>query len=61
MTLAERRKAAGMTQEHVAKRIDVDQASISHWEHGKYVPQRKYRKKLAKLFGCTVEELFPDR
>lgn len=57
MTLKEYRKRAGLTQEQVAKLIEVDQAAVSNWELGKYTPVRKYQKKLAKLYGCTVDEL----
>lgn len=57
MTLKERRIQAGMTQEQVAKLVDVDQAAVSHWERGKWLPLPKYQKKLAKLFRCTVDEL----
>lgn len=57
MTLKELRLKAGLTQEQVAKLIDVDQAAVSYWESGKYKPLRKYRRKLAKLYGCTAEEL----
>lgn len=58
MTLKERREARGLTQTDVAKKLNVDQSSVSHWEQGKYAPVRKYRKALAKLYGCTVDELF---
>lgn len=57
MTLKELRLKAGLTQEQVAKLVDVDQAAVSYWESGKYKPLRKYQRKLAKLYGCTVEEL----
>lgn len=57
MTLKELRLKAGLTQEQVAKLVDVEQASVSYWESGKYKPLRKYQRKLAKLYGCTVEEL----
>lgn len=57
MTLKELRMKAGLTQEQVAKIIEVDQAAVSYWESGKYKPLRKYQRKLAKLYGCTVEEL----
>lgn len=60
MTLRERRTQAGMTQEQVAKLIDVNQAAISHWEKGKWKPLAKYRKKLAKIYKCTVDELIGD-
>lgn len=57
MTLKELRLKAGLTQEQVAKLVDVEQAAVSYWESGKYKPLRKYQRKLAKLYGCTVEEL----
>ena len=57
MTLKELRKNAGLRQTDVGKRLDVDHTAISNWEAGKFRPSRKYHKKLAKLYGCTVEEL----
>lgn len=51
------RERAGLRQADVAKKLDVDQTAVSNWELGKTKPLRKYHKKLAKLFGCTVEEL----
>ncbi len=46
-----------LTQGEVAKKLNVDQAAISHWESGTNAPLRKYRKKLAKIYGVTVDEL----
>ena len=57
MTLKELREKAGLRQMDVSKRMDIDQTAVSHWESGKFRPSRKYHKKLAKLYGCTVEEL----
>lgn len=56
-TLKELRVAAGLRQEDVAKKLNVDQTAVSNWERGKNRPCTKYRKKLAKLYGCTVEQL----
>lgn len=56
MTMKERRLKAGLTQENVAKIIEVDQTAVSLWENGKK-PLLKHRVKLAKLYGCTVDEL----
>lgn len=59
MTLKERREAAGILQETVSKKLDVSQGTVSKWESGSTRRiSRKYHKKLAKLYGCTVEELF---
>lgn len=57
MTLKDLRLKAGLKQEQVAKLVDVDQGAVSNWEIGKYVPVRKYREKLAKLYGCTADEI----
>lgn len=57
MTLRELRTNAGLLQEDVAKMLDIDQAAVSHWERGKNNPSKKYRRKLSKLYGCTVDEL----
>lgn len=57
MTLKELRKRAGKTQEEVALKMHVNQAAVSNWERGINRPLRKYHKKLAKLYGVTVEEL----
>lgn len=54
------RERAGLRQADVAKKLDVDQTAVSNWELGKSKPLRKYHKKLAKLFSCTVEELLAE-
>jgi len=51
------REAAGLRQSDLAKKLDVDQTAVSNWELGKTRPLRKYHKKLARLLGCTVEQL----
>lgn len=57
LTMKELRQRAGLTQEQVAKLIEVDQAAVSNWELGKNLPVSKYRKKLAKLYSCSEDEL----
>lgn len=57
MTLKELRQRTGLTQEQVGKKLDVNQSAVSWWEMGKWLPLRKYHKKLSKLYGVTVDEL----
>lgn len=57
MTLKELRKRAGLTQEQVGDKMDVHQSAVSLWENGKWPPLRKCRQRLARLYGCTGEEL----
>lgn len=60
MTLKDYRFKAGLRQSDVAKILDVEQAAVSQWESGKFRPQKKYRAKLAKLYGCTEAELLSE-
>lgn len=48
---------AGLSQEDVAKILDVNQAAVSYWESGKTTPVKKYRRKLARLYGCAEDDL----
>lgn len=57
MTLRELRLRSLLKQEEVAKKLNVDQSAVSNWENGKANPLRKYRKKLAKLYGVTEDAL----
>lgn len=57
MTLKEYRLRTGMTQEEVGRKLDVSAAAVCCWERGKNGILRKYHKKLAGLYGCTVDEL----
>ena len=49
-----------MTQEAVAKRMNVTQVAVHRWETGNTRIARKHHKKLAKLYGVSVEELLKE-
>lgn len=55
--IKELRVGAGMTQAELAKKVNVDQSSLSHWEKGDTRPSRKYIPVLAGALGVAVEEL----
>lgn len=55
--IKERRVQLGMTQAVLAKKMNVDQAAVSRWESGETKPLKKTWKKLAKVLGCTEDEL----
>lgn len=57
MNIKNLRLKAGMTQADLAKKLDVDQTAVSRWESGQNKPLRKIHKKLARVLGCTVDEL----
>lgn len=60
MRLRELRERAGLRQADVGKKLCVDQTTVCKWESGLSKPLKKYRKKLARLYGCTVDDLFKE-
>ena len=60
MTLKERRKAAGFTQQELGTMIGVDQSAIHQWEAGKTKPRKTDLAALAKLYKCSEKELMED-
>lgn len=60
MNIKKLRLKAGLTQSQLAKKMNVNQAAVSRWESGETKPIRKCHKKLAKVLGCTVDELLEE-
>ena len=55
------RERAGLTQNEVALLINVDRSAIAKWETGVCMPRLTNLFKLAKLYGCTVDDLMKER
>jgi transcriptional regulator with XRE-family HTH domain len=60
MAIKERRKVAGLTQQQVADSLGISDAAVVQWEKGKTLPKTEFLPKLAKLFGCTIDELLKE-
>ena len=58
--IAERRKAAGMTQAGLAEKINYSDKAVSKWERGESVPDVLTMMQLAELFGVRVDDLLQD-
>lgn len=55
------REKKDMSQQAVALEIGVERSTVARWESGKSRPRAELLPKLAKLFGCSIEELLvPD-
>lgn len=52
-----RRIAAGLSQKALAAKLGVAQSMVSCWETGENAPNIKNAVALAKIFGCTVDDL----
>ncbi|MBM6755369.1 helix-turn-helix transcriptional regulator [Collinsella tanakaei] len=61
MTLGESlfhaRKGKGLTQEEVAERLGVSRQTIGKWEADETLPDIRQSKRLAVLYGMTLDEL----
>lgn len=52
------RNQLGWTQEELAEKVGVTFQAVSKWENGKTAPDIMLLPTLAKIFSCTIDELF---
>jgi transcriptional regulator with XRE-family HTH domain len=55
--LRELRLARGLTQEQLARKIDVGLDAVRKWERGKRTPMLDMAKKLAEALECSIDEI----
>lgn len=56
--LAERRKAAGYTQQSLAQLLGVERATLGMWEIGRSWPSAALLPQMADLLLCSIDELY---
>lgn len=56
--IKEFRAKCGMTQEELARAVDVRRETILYLEQGKYNPSLKLAHMVAKVLKTTIEDLF---
>lgn len=56
--LEEVRKQHGITQEELAKKLEVTRQTIGSLENGRYNPSIILAFKISKLFKVSIEEIF---
>ena len=60
-TLANLRRKAGLTQIDLARQLGYrTQSVVSAWESGERTPPTRILPKLAKVLGCSIDDLFRD-
>ncbi|MEU0003042.1 helix-turn-helix domain-containing protein [Streptomyces sp. NPDC006314] len=57
MSIADRRRARGFTQEGFAFAVGVDRRTVGRWETGKSKPQPPQRSKVAEVLQMDLDEL----
>lgn len=55
--LAERRKAAGYSQEALAEVLYIEPSTVGRWERGETIPQPWFRPRLARALGVSCQAL----
>ena len=61
MSLSDKRKAAGFTQNDLAEALGVGQSTVAMWETGQAYPRAALLPKIAQVLGCTVDELLAEQ
>ena len=54
------REEAHLTQEQLAKLLEVDRSTVAKWETGQSLPRLPVLKKIAELFGTTIDRLIGE-
>ena len=54
------RELAGMTQSELAQLLRINQRAVSQWETGETIPRADKLPQLARILGCTINDLFED-
>jgi transcriptional regulator with XRE-family HTH domain len=56
--LPELRRAKGWSQDALARRLKVSKGTVARWEQGSTLPRTQLLRRLARVLGVSVEELF---
>lgn len=54
--MRELRRALNMSQEDLAKKLNVERSTVAKWENGTF-PRVGKLKLIASVLGCTVDDL----
>lgn len=46
-----------VTQNEIAKRLEIDRSAVAKWESGESLPRADKLPELAKILNCTVDDL----
>jgi transcriptional regulator with XRE-family HTH domain len=52
--LQQRRLELGLSQQELGENVGVDGMTVSRWERGESIPQRRFWPKLVKLTGLSI-------
>jgi transcriptional regulator with XRE-family HTH domain len=56
--MRELRTRSGLTQQQVTEALRIAMSTLQYWESGQRQPESGILPDIAKLFGCSIEELY---
>jgi transcriptional regulator with XRE-family HTH domain len=60
LNIRNKRLSLNLTQEDVAKLLNVSRTTVSMWETGESMPRAETLPELAKLYKCSIDDLFDE-
>lgn len=60
LRISEYRKRNDLTQAELSELLGVSTSCVAQWENGTRTPNIRKLQELAKLFGCTVDDLIVE-
>lgn len=54
------REDSELTQNEVAEQLNISPQSVSKWERGEALPSAEYLPKLARIYGCKIDDFFAE-
>lgn len=60
MGFREMRVKAGLSVIKASRALDVSPTAVYQWEDGTYTPNAKRLPEIARLYGCTMDDLLRE-
>ena len=60
MSIKTVRESKNLTQQYIANELGISRSSVAMWETGEAMPRADRLPELAKILGCTIDELFAE-
>lgn len=60
MSIASLRQSKGLTQQNLADELNINRSTVAMWEAGESFPRADKLPILARILGCTINDLFED-
>lgn len=61
MSFKKAREKSNLTQQELADKLGVDQSAVCLWETGKTRPRAKILPMIAKILGCSTDDLLAEQ